>query len=146
MAVVVGADEKFGYMAEVMGTDEEFGYMAEVGREWIGVKLMMHLLKRSLLPLFSLAKDVNGVLQLCKPCSLTVYMLPPGFDALGRCLSPYDGFLFLMEPLDLLLDFEQLLLFNNLVSEVFFLLVLQLDLFELRISLNDLYWRGCPWG
>jgi hypothetical protein len=32
MAVVVGADEKFGYMAEVMGTDEEFGYMAEVGR------------------------------------------------------------------------------------------------------------------
>jgi hypothetical protein len=33
--------------------------------EWISVELMMHLLKRRLLPLLSLAKDVDGVLQLC---------------------------------------------------------------------------------
>jgi predicted CDP-diglyceride synthetase/phosphatidate cytidylyltransferase len=106
---------------------------------------MMHFLEWGLLPLFSLAKDVDGVLQLYEPCSLQVYMLPSSIDALGHCLSPYDGFLFLMEPLNLLLDSEQLLLFNSLISRGFFLPVLQLDLFELRISLDDLNWRGCPW-
>jgi hypothetical protein len=39
MAVVVRADEEFGYMAEVMGTDEEFGYMVEVGRGGGGLVL-----------------------------------------------------------------------------------------------------------
>jgi hypothetical protein len=71
-------------------------------------------------------------------------MLPPGFSALGHCLPSHDGFLFSTEPLDLLLDSEQLL-FHSLVSRGFFLPVLQLDLFELRVSLYDLYWRGCPW-
>jgi hypothetical protein len=66
-------------------------------------------------------------------------MLPPGFNILGRCLSPLDGFLFLIEPLNLLLDSEQLL-FSSLVFRGFFVLVLQLDLFELHVSLDDLYW------
>jgi hypothetical protein len=54
-------------------------------------------------------------------------------------LSPLDGFLFLIEPLNLLLDSEQLL-FSSLVFRGFFVLVLQLDLFELHVSLDDLYW------
>jgi hypothetical protein len=36
---------------------------------WIGVELMMHLLKQRLLPLLLLAKDVDGVLRLYDPCS-----------------------------------------------------------------------------
>jgi hypothetical protein len=34
---------------------------------WIGVELMLHLFEWRLLPLHLLAKDVDGVLQLCKP-------------------------------------------------------------------------------
>jgi hypothetical protein len=37
---------------------------------------------------------------------LSVDVLPPGFGALDRRLPPHDGFLFLTEPLDLLLDSE----------------------------------------
>jgi hypothetical protein len=48
--------------------------------------------------------------------------------------------MFLMEALDLLLDFEQLLLFSSFVSGGFFLTILQLDLFELSVSLDDLCW------
>jgi hypothetical protein len=50
-----------------------------------------------------------------------------------------------MEPLNLLVDSEQLLLFSRFIFSGFFLPVLQLDLFELSVSLDDLYWRGCPW-
>jgi hypothetical protein len=72
-------------------------------------------------------------------------VLPPGFDALDGLL-PHDGFLFLVEPLDLLLDSEQLLLLSSFIIGCFFLLVLQLDLLELDVSLDDLYWPRCSQG
>jgi hypothetical protein len=72
-------------------------------------------------------------------------VLPPGFGVLSYYLPPHERFLFLMEPLDLLLDSEQLLLFSRFIFGGFFLQVLQLDLFDLSVSLDDLYWLGCPW-
>jgi hypothetical protein len=71
---------------------------------------------------------------------LSVDVLPPGFGALDRRLPPHDGFLFLAEPLDLLLDSEQLLPLSNFIFGGFFLPVLQLDLLEPDVSLDDLYW------
>jgi hypothetical protein len=112
----------------------EFGYMVvvvEVDWRWIDLLL---------------TKDVNGVLQLCKPCSLSIYVLPPGFGALNCCVPPHDRFVFLTEPLNLLLDSEQLFLFYNFVFGGFFLPILHLDLFELDISLDDLFWRRCLQG
>jgi hypothetical protein len=85
-----------------------------------------------------LVKDINGVLQLCKPCSLSVYVLPPDFSALDYCLPPYDGFLFLTKPLDLLLDSKQLLLCSSIFGG-FFLPILQPELLKLCISLNYFY-------
>jgi hypothetical protein len=56
--VVVG---RIGYVAEVVvAGDEEFGCEAEVWR--VGVELMLHLIERRFLPLFLLAKDIDGVL------------------------------------------------------------------------------------
>jgi hypothetical protein len=105
----------------------------------------MQMFEQRLLPLFLLMKDLNSVLELCKPCSLSFCMLPSGFGTLNCCLPRHDGFLFLMEPLNLLLDSEQLL-FYSFIFEGFFLPVLYLDLFELNISFDDLYWRRCPRG
>jgi hypothetical protein len=66
--------------------------------------VVVQVLKRRLLPLLLLAEDLDIVLELCKSCRLPVNVLPSGFGTLGRCLPPYDDFLFLVEPLDLLLD------------------------------------------
>jgi hypothetical protein len=110
---------------------------------WVDVGLMLHLLERRLLPLLLLAKDVNGVLQPYYPCSLSVYVLSPGFGTLNCCLPPHDGFLFLTEPLDLLLDYEHLLLCSFILGG-FCLPILHLDLLKLSISLDDLYWQRCP--
>jgi hypothetical protein len=52
----------------------------------------------------------------------------------------------LAEPLDLLLDSEQLLLLSSFIFEGFFLSVLQLDLLELDVSMDDLYQQRCPQG
>jgi hypothetical protein len=103
---------------------------------------MVHLFEWRLL----LVKGVNGVLLLCKTCSLSVYVLPPGFDMRNCCLPSLYGFLLLTERLNLLLDSDQLLLFYGFVFEGFFLPVLYLDLFVLIISLNDLYWQRCLRG
>jgi hypothetical protein len=100
---------------------------------------MVRLFEQRLLPLFLLAKDLDGVLELRESCSFFVNMLPPGFDMLGCCLPSLDSFLFLVEPFDLLLDSGQLLLFYNIVLPVF-----HLDLLELCILLNDLNWQRCP--
>jgi hypothetical protein len=67
-------------------------------------------------------------------------VLPLGFGALDYHLPSQNGFLFLMEPLDLLLDSEQLLLVSSFIFGGLFLPVLQLDLLEVGVSLNDLYW------
>jgi hypothetical protein len=63
-----------------------------------------------------------------------------GFSRLNCHLPPQDGFFFFAEPLDLLLDPEQLLLIDSFVFGGHFLPVLQLFLFEFSISLDDLYW------
>jgi hypothetical protein len=73
-------------------------------------------------------------------------VLPLGFGALDCHWPPHDGFLFLAEPLDFLLDSEQLLLLSSFIFEGFFLSVLQLDLLELDVSMDDLYQQRCPQG
>jgi hypothetical protein len=64
-------------------------------------------------------------------------MLRLSFGVLSCFLPPHDGLLFLMEPLDFLLDSDQLLLFCSFVFVSFFILVLHLDLTGLCITLND---------
>jgi hypothetical protein len=109
----------------------------------VGVVLAVQLLKRRLLPLLLLAKDLDGVLELRKSCSFSVNMLSSGFCMLNYWLPPLDGFLFLTEPLDLLLDSRQLLLFYSFIFKGFIFPVLHLDLLEVYILLNDLNWRTC---
>jgi hypothetical protein len=82
---------------------EEFGYVAGWSW-WISVELIMHLFKWRLLPLLPLVKDLNCVLDLCKPCSLSIYMLPSGFCAVGCSLPASDSFLFLVKVLNLLVN------------------------------------------
>jgi hypothetical protein len=48
-----------------------------------------------------LVEDVQVVLHLCKPCSLSVDVLPTSFGALHGGLPSQDGFLFLPKPLNL---------------------------------------------
>jgi hypothetical protein len=61
------------------------------------------------------------------------------FDALSDCLSSHDRFLFFPEPLYFLLDPDQfLLLCCSFDFLSFLILVLHLDLIELRVIVNDL--------
>jgi hypothetical protein len=66
-----------------------------VWRMWVDIGLLV---------VFSLLKDIDGVLQLCEPCSLLVDVLLSSFSKLSDCLVPHDGFLFLLEPFYFLLD------------------------------------------
>jgi hypothetical protein len=50
-------------------------------------------------------EDVQVVLHLCKPGSFSINILPMRFIALHGSLPSQDGFLFLSEPLNLLLDY-----------------------------------------
>jgi hypothetical protein len=56
----------------------------------------------SFLPL--LMEDVQVVLHLYEPHSLPVDVLPISFGALNCSLPSHNGFLFLLEPLNFLLD------------------------------------------
>jgi hypothetical protein len=71
---------------------------------WVGVVLVVRLLERRLLPLFMLAKDLDGVLELHECCSFSIDVLSSGFGTLSCDLPSCDSFLFLTEPLDLLLN------------------------------------------
>jgi hypothetical protein len=51
-------------------------------------------------------------------------VLPPDFGVVSYYFPPHDIFLVLIEPLDLLLDSEQLLLFSRFIFGGFFLPVL----------------------
>jgi hypothetical protein len=119
----------------VRGTE---GMRFEYVAGWIGVVLVVQLLEQRLLPLFLLVKDLDGVLELRESCSFTINMLSSGFGTLSYCLSSFDSFLFLMKPLDLLLNSGQLFLFYSFVLGVFIL-----DLLELCIFLDDWNWRRC---
>jgi hypothetical protein len=66
---------------------------------------MMDLIERSLTPMLLLTKNIEGVLHFYKPCSLPIDVLPTDFDTLNCSLPPQDGFLFLSEPLNFLLNF-----------------------------------------
>jgi predicted CDP-diglyceride synthetase/phosphatidate cytidylyltransferase len=104
------------------------------------------VLERRLLPQLLVAKDLNNVLELCKSCPFSVYVLPLCFGPLGYCLSPHDGFLFLTESLDLLLDSEQLLLFCGFIFEGFFFSVFHLKLLGICILLDYLTDEGTRGG
>jgi hypothetical protein len=56
-----------------------------------------------------LMEDMHVVLRLCKPRSLPIDVLPMSFSALHCSLSYHDGFLFLSEPLNLLLNSSEFL-------------------------------------
>jgi hypothetical protein len=71
---------------------------------WIGVVFVVWLFEWRLLPMLLLAKDLDIVLELCEPCPLSVYMLPSGFVTLSCGLPMSDGFLFLTEPCNILLN------------------------------------------
>jgi hypothetical protein len=105
---------------------------------WIRVVLVVRLLKQRLLALFLLVKDLDGVLELCESCSFSINMLSSGFDMLSCYLPSRDSFLFLMKPLDLLLNSGQLFLFHNFIFEGFVLPVFNLNLLKLCVFLDDL--------
>jgi hypothetical protein len=69
----------------------------------IAIELIVQLFKWRLLLLLLLANDLDGVLELCEPRSLSVYMLPFSFDTLSCGLPANDGFLFSLKALNLLL-------------------------------------------
>jgi hypothetical protein len=75
---------------------------------WVDVVLMLHLSQRWLLSLLLLANDVNGILQFCEPCPLSVNALSVSFGMLSDCLPSHDGFLLLLEALYLFLYLDQL--------------------------------------
>jgi hypothetical protein len=54
--------------------------------------------------MFLLVNDLNSVLELREPCSLSIYVLPSSFGALSCGLPASDGFLVLTELLNLLLN------------------------------------------
>jgi hypothetical protein len=65
--------------------------------------------------------------------------LTPSFGSLDYRLPPHDGFLFLTEPLNFLLDSKLFLLLSGFIFGGFFFPVLQLDLLKLDVSLDNLY-------
>jgi hypothetical protein len=137
---VVGRPRKL-VMEDVVGV--ESGYMAEVeGVDWRCTDNAAAGLR--LLPLVLLAKDLDVVLQLCKPSSLYVYVLPSGLGVLSYGLSTDDGFLFLVEVLDLVLNPGKLCFRRFFILEGFVFPIFHLDLLKLYISLDELYWRRCP--
>jgi hypothetical protein len=104
---------------------------------WIGVVLVMLLFEHGPLPLFLLTKGLDGILEFRKSCSFSVYVLPLGFCTLNCCLPPHDGFLFLIEPFNLLLDSNQLL-FCGFVFKGFFFPIFHLELLQVYVVLDYL--------
>jgi hypothetical protein len=104
------------------------------------------LVRQSFLSLLLLTENNEGVLQLGEPRSLSVDVLPTGLGALDCSLSSQDGFLFLPELLNFLLDSSQLLLYCCFIFIGFFIPILDLDLIELCVSLSHVYWRRCLRG
>jgi hypothetical protein len=97
------AKDEFHMLAVVGIEGVVFGYTMEVG--WVvGVVLVMQLSEHRCLPLLLLVRDLDGVLELSKSCHLHVNVLPSGFGTLSCCLPFCDGFLLLIEPLNLLLN------------------------------------------
>jgi hypothetical protein len=73
-------------------------------QRWIDIELVVWLFEHRLLPLFLLANDLDSVLEIYEPCSLSIYLLPSDFDVLSCGLPASYSFLFLMKVLNLLLN------------------------------------------
>jgi hypothetical protein len=73
-------------------------------------------------------------------------MLPMSLDALSDGLPSHDGFLFLLETLYFLLNPGQLLFWCSFIFFSFIAPILHLDLVELSVTLDILYWWEHPWG
>jgi hypothetical protein len=74
-------------------------------------------------------------------------MLPVSLGALSDGLPSHDAFLFLPKPLYFLLNPGQLLLLCcDFIFFDFLIPILYLDLVELSVALNVLYWWEHPWG
>jgi hypothetical protein len=98
------------------------------------------LIQQSFLSLLLMTENVEGVLYLGEPCSLSIDVLHAGLDASDYSLSSQDGFLFLPKPLNFLLDSGQLLLLCCcFIFLCFFIPVMDLDLIELCVSLSHVY-------
>jgi hypothetical protein len=82
---------------------------------WVGVGLVVWLIERRLLPLFLLAKGVNSMLELCKFCPFSINVLSSTFGMLSCCLPSGDGFMFLTDPFNLLLNSSKLYFFCGFV-------------------------------
>jgi hypothetical protein len=101
--IVAELEDELHTLAAVAIEVVVFGYVAEVG--WVvGVVLMVRLPEWRLLPLLLLAKDLDGVLELHESFPFFINMLTSGFGTLICYLPSCDGFLFMMEPLYLLLN------------------------------------------
>jgi hypothetical protein len=100
----------------------------------------MDMVEQGFLSLLLLEKDIDSILQLCEPCTLSVDMLSASFGVLSDGLPSHDGFLFLPEPLYFLLNPSQLLLFYcGFIFFNFLVPILHLYLVELDVTLNFLY-------
>jgi hypothetical protein len=107
----------------------------------VDIGLIMDMVERGFLSLLLLAKDIDSILQLHEPRPLSVDVLSSSFDTLSNGLPSHDGFLFLSKPLYFLLNPGQLLTFCCIFVFFNFLIpILHLDLVELSVTLNILYW------
>jgi hypothetical protein len=88
--------------------------------------------------MFLLAKDVDGVLELCESCPFSIDVLPPGLGTLGCCLPSGGSFLLQMKPFHLLLNSSELCFFCNFILPNF-----KLMLIKFCMLLDDLNWRRC---
>jgi hypothetical protein len=93
-----------------------------------------------------LAEDDQVVLHLYEPHSLSVDVLPVIFGALHCSLPSQDGFLFLPEPLNLLLNFGEFrflccccLFFGLLIP------IIDLDMIKIHVPWKRVCWRRCTW-
>jgi hypothetical protein len=97
--------------------------------------------------LLLLAKDIDNILQLCELGPLFVDVLSMSFSALRDGFPSQDEFLFLPKPLYFLVNLGQLLLFwCSFILFDFLVPILHLDLVEVGVALNVLYWWEHPRG
>jgi hypothetical protein len=108
--------------------------VADLIRQWwwgVGVGLMMDMVEWGFLSLPLLVKDINSILQLCEPRPLSVDMLLASLGALDCSLPSHDVLLLLSEPLNFLLDSDQLFLPYCFFFFGFFVPIMDLDLIKL---------------
>jgi hypothetical protein len=96
-AVVGGRN---GCVVEVVGVvGEGFVYAFMVVGWWV-----RDLIEWSLVPMLQLTKNIEGVMHLYEPCLLPIDVLPTSFCTLNYSMLSQDGLLFLLEPLNFLLN------------------------------------------